>query len=116
GGAHARNDATPRRHAADRRGAGRAARLSARPRDQRPRGDRCRDPAMKVRLTDAPLDRVDADLLVLVVANDKLARLRTVKLAGPALVRALERRRFTGAEGTSVLLQTSGRSERPLAI
>ena len=71
---------------------------------------------MKIRLTDAALERVDAELLVLVVASDKLARLRAVKVAGAAVVRALERQRFTGAAGTSVLLRTVGRGERALAI
>jgi leucyl aminopeptidase len=71
---------------------------------------------VKIRLTDAQLERVDAELLVLVVASDKLARLRAHKVAGAAVVRALERQRFTGAEGTSVLLRTVGRGERPLAI
>lgn len=71
---------------------------------------------MKVRLSDAPLERVDAELLVLVVASDKLARLRGVKLAGPSVLKVLERQRFTGAEGTSTLLRTVGRHDRSLAI
>ncbi len=71
---------------------------------------------MKVRLAETPLERVDADLMVVVVASDKLARLRTMKMAGPAALRALERQRFTGAEGTSILLRTVGKSERPLAV
>lgn len=71
---------------------------------------------MKVRLSDAPVERADADLVVLVVASDKLARLRAVKAAGPAVLRALERQRFTGAEGTSTLFRIGGRGEKPLAI
>jgi len=71
---------------------------------------------VKIRLTDAALERIDAELLVLVVASDKLTRLRAVKIAGAAVLRALERQRFTGAEGTSVLLRTVGRGERALAI
>ena len=66
---------------------------------------------MKIRLTDAPPERIDADLLVLVVASDKLTRLRAVKIAGPTALRTLERQRFTGAEGTSVLLRTAGRGD-----
>jgi leucyl aminopeptidase len=50
------------------------------------------------------------------VANDKLARLRSAKAAGPAVLRALERQRFTGAEGTSTLFRTGGRLAKPLAI
>lgn len=71
---------------------------------------------MKFRLTDAPLERVDADLVVVVVASDKLARLKTMKVAGPAVLRTLERQRFTGAEGTSTLLRGVGKGERALAI
>jgi leucyl aminopeptidase len=71
---------------------------------------------MKFRSTDAALERVDADLAVVVVASDKLARLKTMKLAGPAVLRMLERQRFTGAEGTSTLLRGVGRGERALAI
>lgn len=71
---------------------------------------------MKFRLTDAAIERVDADLAVVVVASDKLARLRAMKLAGPAVLRMLERQRFTGAEGTSTLLRGVGRGERALAI
>jgi leucyl aminopeptidase len=71
---------------------------------------------MKFRLTDAALERVDADLAVVVVASDKLARLKTTKVAGPAVLRMLERQRFTGAEGTSTLLRGVGRGERALAI
>ena len=40
---------------------------------------------MKVRLSDTPAERVDADLVVLVVASDKLARLRALKIAGSGL-------------------------------
>ncbi len=71
---------------------------------------------MKIRLTDAPVERADADLVVLVVASDKLQRLRALKLAGPGVLRALERARFTGAEGTSTLLRTTGRNDRALAF
>ncbi|MCC6763062.1 MAG: leucyl aminopeptidase [Deltaproteobacteria bacterium] len=71
---------------------------------------------MKIRLGEAAPERVDADLVVLVVASDTLARLRSAKAAGPAVVRMLERQRFTGAEGTSALLRTVGRSAKPLAI
>jgi leucyl aminopeptidase len=70
---------------------------------------------MKFRLGDAPLERTAAELAVLVVASDKLARLRQQRSAGPGVVRDLERQRFTGAEGTSVLLR-QGRGSRPLAI
>jgi leucyl aminopeptidase len=70
---------------------------------------------MKVRLADTALERVDADLPVLVVASDKLARLRQQRSAGAGVVRDLERQRFTGAEGTSLLLR-HGRGGRPLAI
>jgi leucyl aminopeptidase len=70
---------------------------------------------VKVRLSDAPLERADAELAVLVVASDKLPRLRQQRSGGSALVRDLERQRFTGAEGTSVLLR-QGRGARPLAI
>ncbi len=71
---------------------------------------------MKVRLSDGAVERLDADLVVLVVASDKLTRLRALKIAGPAVLRALERGRFTGAEGTSMLLRGGGRGDRPLAI
>jgi leucyl aminopeptidase len=71
---------------------------------------------MKVRLSDTPAERLDADLVVLVVASDKLTRLRALKIAGPGALRALERARFTGAEGTSTLLRSAGRGDRPLAI
>jgi len=71
---------------------------------------------MKVRLSDTPAERLDADLVVLVVASDKLTRLRALKIAGPAALKALERGRFTGAEGTSMLLRGGGRGDRPLAI
>ena len=70
---------------------------------------------MKVRLGDAPLERTDADLAVLVVASDKLARLRQQRSAGTSVLRDLERQRFTGAEGTSVLVRPA-RGGRPLAI
>jgi leucyl aminopeptidase len=69
-----------------------------------------------VRLSDTPAERLDADLVVLVVASDKLARLRALKIAGPGALRALERARFTGAEGTSTLLRSAGRGDRALAI
>ncbi|MEB2284484.1 MAG: leucyl aminopeptidase [Myxococcales bacterium] len=71
---------------------------------------------MRIRLSAAPPERVDAALVVLVVASDKLARLRAARAAGPAVVRALERQRFTAAEGTSILLRTVGRGAAPLAI
>lgn len=71
---------------------------------------------MKIRLSDAAVERADADLIVLVVASDKLARLKSAKAAGGAVLRALERQRFTGAEGTSTLFRTVGRGEKPLAI
>ena len=69
---------------------------------------------MKIRLSDAALERADADLAVLVVASDKLTRLRQQRSAGAAVLRDLERQRFTGAEGTSVLLRPA--RGRPLAI
>ncbi|MCC6847887.1 MAG: leucyl aminopeptidase [Deltaproteobacteria bacterium] len=71
---------------------------------------------MRIRLSDAAPERLEADLVVLVVASDKFARLRTVKAAGPAVIRMLERQRFTGAEGTSTLLRAVGRSATPLAV
>ncbi len=71
---------------------------------------------MKIRLSDTPVERVDAELVVLVVASDKLARLKTAKSAGPAAMRALERARFTGAEGTSLLLRGAGRGDKPVAL
>jgi leucyl aminopeptidase len=71
---------------------------------------------VKVRLSEGPVERLDADLVVLVVASDKLTRLRGLKIAGPAALKALERGRFTGAEGTSMLLRGGGRGDRPLAI
>ncbi len=71
---------------------------------------------MKIRLADVPVERTDADLVVLLVASDKLTRLRSVKAAGPAVLRGLERQRFTGAEGTSTLLRAVGRGARPLAL
>lgn len=70
---------------------------------------------MKTRLADTTLERTEADLGVLVVASDKLARLRQQRSAGAAVVRDLERQRFTGAEGTSLLLRQAGGS-RSLAI
>jgi len=71
---------------------------------------------MKIRLSDTPVERVEAELVVLIVASDKLARLKTAKSAGPATMRALERARFTGAEGTSLLLRGGGRGDKPVAL
>ncbi len=71
---------------------------------------------MRIRLSDAPLARADAELAVLVVASDKLARLRPHAIAGPAVLRELERQRFTAAEGTSLLLRPMGRGKPPLAV
>jgi leucyl aminopeptidase len=71
---------------------------------------------VKFRLTDASAERVDADLTVLVVASDKLARVKTVRAAGATAMKAIERARFTAAEGTSLLLRGVGRGDRPVAL
>jgi leucyl aminopeptidase len=71
---------------------------------------------VKIRLSDAPAERVDADLTVLVVASDKLARVKAFRAAGATAMKAIERARFTGAEGTSLVLRGIGRGDRPLAL
>jgi leucyl aminopeptidase len=70
---------------------------------------------MKIRLSDVALERADGGLGVLVVASDKLTRLRQQRTAGSAVLRDLERQRFTGAEGSSVLLRPA-KGARPLAV
>jgi leucyl aminopeptidase len=76
---------------------------------------------MRIRLSATPLARADADLAVLAVTADDLRRPATLAAlthaTGRRLRAELERRRFTGAEGSAVLLAGGGRVRAPqLAI
>ncbi len=108
GGEDARDDATARRPAAHRRRASGAARVSEGARDRR------RRTVMKVRLSDTPAERVDADLVVLVVASDKLTRLRALKIAGPGRAPGARAGALHGRRG-NVDVAPQRRTRRPAA-
>ncbi len=72
---------------------------------------------MKVRLSDTPARARRRRSLVLVVASDKLTRLRALKIAGPEVAPRARAPALHGRRGhVDVLLQATGRGERPLAI
>ena len=73
--------------------------------------------ALRVELSDRALERASADLVAIAVSAEDLRALRRHREAGPPVLRELERRRFTAAEGSSVLLPAgAGAKRRPLAV
>jgi leucyl aminopeptidase len=65
---------------------------------------------VRIRPSDAPLARAEAEALAVVVASERVGLLRGEPAAGAGVLAELERRRFGGAAGASVLVRAAGRA------